>query len=487
MASFTLVYYCPSSPFPFIPDPSLAYLASVLKAAGHQCEVFNYNPLTWGSGKLLNHVGKKRPEAIGFKVVSQRDLKPTIDLAKAAKKASPSSFIVAGGPLITLGQEEVFKVTDAFDALVTGEGEAALLELSEYLEGKRRLEDVRNIVFRKGEDVVKTEVKLIENLDELPFPDWGVFDLENYFPVLSLTMSRGCPYRCAYCCANYLWGYRVRRRSLLSITMELDLMTAKYGCSSFYITDPTPDPGLLEGLSDYIYQNDLPLRWFSYGNVSTFKPSLFPKLARGGCRCLIFGIESGDPAMLKRMCRGYLPDKIAPLLRAAKECGIKVLCSFIVGFPGESKASLEKSLKLLSELSPDDWVVEPFTLQPHTPVARRPREYGIQLQPNWVKKFLLGEGNYYAINGVPSDLWLTFWDRKWRRMASSFQLNWGRLCASTPWLSLLAPLIEMQEEELYRLLQQAQSSGAPDLEAIKDLIARCWRSSASLIKKASTT
>lgn len=471
MALFYLIKYSPDDTFPFTPDISLAYLAAAVKEAGHSCKVFDYNPLTWDKEWLFRSIATDVPDVIGFKVVDSLDLLHSIDLAKVSKKLSPSSLIIAGGPHITLCDEAIFKVTDAFDLLVIGEGEMALVELGEYLEGERGLMDVRNIVFRENSSIIKTEIRPIDDLNSLPLPDWGLFDLESYFPILKISMQRGCPFHCSFCVSDHLWG-GVRRRHLDSILEEIDIMMERYGVTSFSITDPTPNPDLLTGISEHIERNSLPFRWYSYGHVGILRKIHYKKLARGGCRTLIYGIESGDPKILKMIGKGFSPDDVTPSFSYAQEEGIRVLASFIIGFPGETKESLRKTIQLISNSHPDEFSLDPFKLQPGSPIALNPDRYGVRLDPQFKERYALGRKDYWMMDRVPGDLWISFW---WNRLFKYMgRLDISRMNLSLHYTGLLAPLIGIKEKEFLKEWNSIWNGNRSDLRAIKRLISRCW-------------
>jgi len=472
--------YTPGNWFPFIPDLSLAYLAAALKRAGHLRKVFDSNPLTGGKDRFFQSIKKDVPDVIGFKITDNSCFSSTVEMAKVARKISPSSLIIAGGPHATLCQESLLEVTDVFDLAVIGEGELTLVELGDYLDGGRDLKDVRNITFRNGGKLETTENKPIENLDDLPLPDWEVFDLENYFPMLMISMQRGCAYNCSFCVSKYLWS-GVRRRSLDSVRNELDTLAEKFEVFRFCLTDPTPSVGLLLQVCDYIEKKGFPFIWYGYGNVGAFKKVDYERLSRAGCRALLYGIESGDSDLLKKMGKNFSLSEVAPSLRQVQDAGIWTLVSFIAGFPGETTESMTSSLELIAECRCDEFSIEPFKLQPGTAIAQHPARYGVTLDPDFREKYAVGNTDNWKIGRVGGTRWGRFWFNRYHRRCQSIEgIDMNRFKLTLHFLALIAPLLDMKEESLLKLWRTIWNPDNPDLTAIKEVIAGCWKASRSL-------
>ena len=126
-----------------------------------------------------------------------------------------------------------------------------------------------------------------------------------------------------------------------------------------------------------------------------------------------YGIESGNETMLQNMNKEYTLDNVRKTIKIAKEAGIKTICSFIVGFPGETAETLKDSLRFINEIKPDTTVMIPFVLQRGSPVAYFPQYYGVELHEDWIDKVLKPwnereqhQIDYYTISGMPNTIWL---------------------------------------------------------------------------------
>ncbi len=478
MALFYLINRRPDDIFSFDPDPSMACLAAAIKGAGHDCEVYDYNPFSWNEEELFTAVAARKPDIVGFKIVSHLPLSACIELAKSIREASPTSVIIAGGPHVTLCGEAIFEITDVFDILAIGEADRTIVEIADYVEKKRELACVRNIIFKDAGRVVKTEIKYIEDLGELPVPDWSVFNLENYFPIIPISTQRGCIHHCSFCVSQHMWG-KARKRPLQSVLDEIDTVMKRYGAVSFYFTDPTPDVGFLNGICDFIIRNNLPIKWFAYGHIADFKKLDPARLALAGCKVLLFGIESGDPRILKMIGKGFLPQDVKPVFDRFRKEGISILASFISGFPGEMQESVSMMLKLISESYPDEFVVEYCKLQPGSPIANDPDRYHITINGDLTKNYAAGNELCWEIDGMPAPLWIkSCWDR-FEKMKGNFKLPVQEI--SLHLTRLLAPLVGMRENDFLEHWCKIWNE-KPDLPAIKALIEKSWEGSRARVE-----
>jgi anaerobic magnesium-protoporphyrin IX monomethyl ester cyclase len=389
----------------FVPDLALAYLSSALKREGYTCELIDLD-LPGNSAKgLLDYLGKHKPDILAIKLL-QLGVPSLIEIAEEAKKISPTTLVIGGGPHARLCKETIFEITDAFDALLIGESDRAIVQMVEVAHGERYLGDVENVVFRDGNGrLVKKPTSVIHNLDELPLPDWGLYDLERYLPIFLISASKGCPFACAFCNYNYILGRETiktqfadngsvhvirsepnRKRTLPSLQQEIRHCIEQYGVRLFALADALPDVQLTGDLCDWLIDSKITTRWNSYGRVKIFD-GLFAKMARAGWVSLWFGIESGSEKILKRMNKLYTPEDIRHTISAAKKAGVKCTTGFVVGFPGEDESTLAETLGLIQELSLDSVVFSPFTLAPGSLVAETPEAYGVKPHEDWIKKY----------------------------------------------------------------------------------------------------
>jgi radical SAM superfamily enzyme YgiQ (UPF0313 family) len=178
-----------------------------------------------------------RPDAVGIRSISlfEDELKRVAELTRSVLDVP----IVGGGPIATARRRAVLQAIPAIDLLVVGEGE---LTFSRLLSGTA----TNGLVFRHGNETVDLgDGDVVDNLDELPFPDYGLVDLSRYEEHLSyaynhrrqgvLLTSRGCPFLCTYC--NTFAGKTARLRSAENVVAEMEQMSRDHGIDDFYVVD----------------------------------------------------------------------------------------------------------------------------------------------------------------------------------------------------------------------------------------------------------
>ena len=404
-----------------IPDRGMASLAAVLEREGVPCRVFDLNRIDTTYGQFLAAVRNERPDLVGFKFFDSGYVAAEL-LAREIRRECPTTRIVAGGPHVTLFQETIAEDTDAFDVLIAGDGEKAIVDLLHWIQGERRIEDVAGAIYRSVTGGLrKNPQSLTADLDGLPFPKWSALDLEWYLPIGMLNTYRGCPFTCAFCAHNRVWGYLengteyspvIRKRSLASLSGELDQMLAE-GLRCIGFTDSTPLPPLFRTLVSRIREIG-PIPWTSFAYVGHFTREDFVAFGESGCAALWFGIESGNEELRRRMGKNFSNADVLNSLQWARDAGIKPIPGFIAGFPGDSPACWRDTHQLISEMKTDVCVISPFILDPGSPVALDPGAFGVQLEPGWQKAIARRHGlnefeiHTHSMQGVSNvSLWET--------------------------------------------------------------------------------
>jgi len=204
-----------------------AYLSASLRKHGHQVSNIDalgedidhiglsYHPRVRYRGlstaKILDRI-TERPDGIGVSVMFSQDWPHIEDMIRAIRAKFSDVPILAGGEHPTAAAEYVLRSSAGVTHVALGEGEATIVEWAEWLDGRRKLEDVGGIQYLDAEGNLKSGAPRdrIRNVDELPWPAWHLFDLEPYFRVgeghgvergrsMPLAATRGCPYQCTFC------------------------------------------------------------------------------------------------------------------------------------------------------------------------------------------------------------------------------------------------------------------------------------------------
>ena len=168
-----------------------------------------------------------------------------------------------------------------------------------------------------------------------------------------VTPHRGCPYPCSYCTAQTYYGAKLRRRSVERVFREIERNVRVHGIRDlFFWSDTfTIDKRYVLALCEAI--EPLGVSWASNSRVDTIDEELAVAMRRAGCWMVSFGIESGDQASLDAAGKGAKVEDAETAVKVVKKAGIKVAGHFVLGIPGETVESLEKTLALAARLPLD--------------------------------------------------------------------------------------------------------------------------------------
>ncbi|MBN2385035.1 B12-binding domain-containing radical SAM protein [bacterium] len=343
------------------------YLSSYLKAHGHQVELFMSDRID----TCVSEVEAFDPNIIAFSCSSGSH--QFASHFAAAFKARRSVYAVMGGPHATFYPAAVKQ--DQIDLLVRGEGEEAILELVEALEQGRDYRQIRNLVYREGEQIVQNPVRpLIEDLDSLPSPDRGLYYKYKYLrnnPNKHFITGRGCPYQCTFCCNKsyktlyHGLGKMVRRHSVERAIGDIVALHRDYGFSALRFDDEvfilSPD-WLSTFLECYTEQVHIPFSCLIRADL--LKEDMARLLKRAGCYIAYFGIESGNEHLRNEILKKRVTRAdIVTTAKLLEQFGIKSGTFNMLGIPGETVEMAFETVKLNQEIRADyPWcsIVQPY-------------------------------------------------------------------------------------------------------------------------------
>jgi radical SAM superfamily enzyme YgiQ (UPF0313 family) len=266
--------------------------------------------------------------------------------------------IVVGGPHVSATKAHVLEHTAA-DFAVKGEGELTLLELCHALnEGDSDYSNIQGLLWRTDNRIVENEDRpLINELDELPFPAYELFELKKYLCYIDKQMpiitSRGCPYRCVFCAVILSFGRKFRARSPENIISEIKYWYNK-GWNNFEFQDDnfTFDKDRTTRICQLIIDNSIKIKWSLSTGIRADKvdEELLKKMKEAGCTRVSFGIESANNEVLKNIKKSIKIEVIEAAIKMVKKVGIDSVGCFIIGLPGESYQSFLKSLEFAQKM-----------------------------------------------------------------------------------------------------------------------------------------
>lgn len=400
------------------PPVGLAYLAAVLEQAGievavidvlaegYDQESFKGQFIRYGlsTQEVVERARAFAPDLVGVSVLFSMVFGEAVEIAKALKDALGGVPVVMGGhhptgtPRQTLAHPEV-------DYVLAGEADLTFPALVEALGGARALESVPALYYRENGQARSTlegvrpavagqgwshyrarEAGIPTDLDALPFPAWHKFPMQAYWSsdvrvgggdvprerYVVMMSTRGCPHACAFCSSALVSGYRgFRVRSAESIVAEIRLMVERYGIEEVQFMDDNFFAGkkrvkkLLRLLA-----GEFPSLLFQVPagtEVATLDDELIDLMAKANFHKVLLSIEAGDSDVQKSSVDKQVPlSRVPEVIAALKSRKIETRGLFMIGFPGERRHQIEKTLALAKSLDLDDFYLAIVSAFPGT-------------------------------------------------------------------------------------------------------------------------
>jgi len=379
----------------------LACIAAYVRERGYKdVSILDCEALQIG----VNEIGEHIPydvDVVGVGSVTPT-LKNSAAIMKAAKEINPKCATVIGGDHVTALPEETLKAFPEIDFGVVGEGEVTFLELLNELNSKKPdFSKVKGLVYRKGKKIVRNAPRpLIKDINELPIPAYDLLPMEKYSPPahhaiftekgvkLSIFFSlRGCPYRCKYCASKVMWERKVRYRSVEKTMEEIDYLINTFGIKCLEFNDENfviNKPRMKQLLKELKKRKEKHgLYWNCLTRVDSVDEDTLKEMKDAGCYFIRYGVESGDPEILKAMAKDITVEQVRKAFKLTNEAGIACSASFIIGYPGETKETFRRTLDLAKEIRPTlafFFVAIPIV---GTELYKEAKERNLILNPDW--------------------------------------------------------------------------------------------------------
>ncbi len=348
-----------------LPPLGLAYVAASLEKANYKVEMLDNYLLKKPTNEIKQQLQQQKPEIVGI-TCGSATYHRCIETAKTIKETLPNCKVVVGGWHASYMPESILQHPE-IDYAVMGEGERAMVELATHItngKGNEALANIAGLAYRHNGSIAKNAPKFISNMDEIPFPARHLLPMHLYDrtieflnakPADVMSIARGCPYNCAFCETKKLWGNTCRSFSPNRTLDEVNYMIDKFHTKGLYFINDnfTLKKKETTELCNLMVKNKLDLEWVCDTRVNLVSRELLSKMKEAGCKAIWFGVESGSPRILERINRNITLEQTETAFKLCREQGIQIACSFMLGFPDETHADMEATLKFAKKLDPD--------------------------------------------------------------------------------------------------------------------------------------
>ena len=377
-ASLTLQSY--SAAFPV--DSSLGVLAGV------DDEYHNIFLDIYRRG-ILEDIKREKPDVVGISIPSMPQMLAGMTLGHLIKTESGlDCHVTVGGPHISMLRDELAKVPAIFrlfDSAVVFDGEVPLLRLVQAVAAGEDLGDIPNLIYRDGAAIRVNERKPQEHIKDLPLPDFDGLPLSRYLAprlVLPLLTARGCYFgRCAFCNVGYGEPEAFSQLQAEQLAEQMLALHHKYGARHIFFADEAVTPRNLRNLSPILEAQGSPVHW---GGCVRFEKvlsaDLLQSMGRGGCRMILFGLESASQKVMQLMVKGTELAHMSRILREGSAAGIWNHTFFFFGFPGETLDDAQETVNFLYAHKHviHSAALGTFLMERYSPAHRFPRTYKVK-------------------------------------------------------------------------------------------------------------
>jgi len=337
------------------PHIGIAYLASSLKANGHSYKIFDMN-IGYQKEDILTFIRDLNPRLICITLYSA-NYKKVYSLIEFLKTHTQVSILL-GGPHVSIVRQEVLQESLS-DFAILGEGEIPLPRLvSEMKKTIPEFEKIDGLIWKDGEKIISNEpCAYISDLDSLPFPDFDSFEIDKYLgsydmrlPIIS---SRGCPFRCNYCCTWLSMGRGFRKRSPENFVSEIEFWYRK-GWRVFDFNDDifSLDRTRAIDICNLLINKkmDIQINLYVGIRVNSIDEELLNKLKQANCRFISYGCEAGNNKILRDIKKNITIEEVFEANRLTNKVGINHKFNFIVGHLTETYDDAMDSINVAKKL-----------------------------------------------------------------------------------------------------------------------------------------
>ncbi len=387
----------------------LEMILAAAKSEGHEIDLFL--PVVEKKGGVFQNTGEAelverivdfKPDIVAFSIYTAQ-YPMSCRVAVEIKKRIPQVVIIAGNRYPSFLKEHI---EEPFDVFVLKEGESTFLELLKEIENGKNYKRVKGISFREnGRGIFTGFRERVVDLDTLPYAlRFDVILKQTYrgisVPPLSsnpryalVEYSRACFNNCRFCDNGEFWGNEVTFRSPGRVVEELFLLKNK-GVHIFYFIDLnfTADLEKTRKLCEEIIRKRLNISWYCMSNIGSVDGNewILDLMKEAGCYKIAWGIESTDDrnlVMMGKSTRGsqLTNDQVRRILETSVTKGMINQGYYIIGFPWETRESIERDGEALNHIPIHQLNIGIFTPTPLSEFYGRGDADGYEFSPDLEK------------------------------------------------------------------------------------------------------
>jgi anaerobic magnesium-protoporphyrin IX monomethyl ester cyclase len=320
-------------------------------------------------------------------------IRETAQIAKAVKKVYPEKPVVLGGWHPSLLPDQTL-VAPFVDIVVKGQGEDAFLEVVRRIESGESMHGVEGVGYKEQGRLLFNAPRPLKPIRELPPKAYHLADFDAYEKVCGrrwamYTSSLACPYSCAYCTNEGVYGRKWNALEPEQVVEETTDLVSRYRLQLLWIVDDNflVDHQRAIGIAEGLIRRGVPFDWSIQATtnlVSRLSIEELKLLRRAGLSQIAHGAESGSPTVLRLMNKHFQTlDTIYTAASKLTAAGIRPSFNVIFGFPGEGEAERRETVAMILDVcrrypGAEFWT-NIFTPYPGAPIMNKAFELGIDV------------------------------------------------------------------------------------------------------------
>jgi len=364
------------------PSVGTAYIASFLRNKNISVQIIN---LFGREQDRFTDLLRENPRAIVLMSLYS-NIQELIELTGLIKKQAPGIPIITGGPEIyklcatkdRYFLDFIFKQIGADFYIYERQGEQTLAQLLKALKGGSSFTSIPNLIISHNGNYARTDLYRENNSLDVNLIDWRLFDRQDYAPVAEMRINRGCQFNCAFCSFTSL-KQAFNYKKLDTIEREMDFFH-EAGVKYIKFADDTFNTPLerFKNICRLMIRKSYNFTWMSFIRASNLDNEAFDLMAESGCAGVHMGLESSDQGILNNMNKRATISSYVKALQNFNQRDIMTRASFIVGFPGETNETAEKTMAFIQENAPTFYVPYIYHHEPISPIEKRRADFGLK-------------------------------------------------------------------------------------------------------------
>jgi len=318
---------------------------------------------------IIRRIEDYKPDIVGITCLFSSVFPIVREVCKRLKTLDKNIITITGGTYPSFMASELLAKESDLDMIALGEGEYTMRDLIRGLRAGEDLSRIQGLAFKQNGNIrLNPRTKLIENLDEIPFPSRDLLPMDLYPRIIvphsfsakdkmntPMITSRGCPAKCSFCSSSRFWGYRFRWRSPANVLDEVEELVSRWGIKEIQFEDDnlTANKKRAKDIFRGIIERGYKIS-FNLPNgvaIQTLDQEMISLMKQAGCYEVTLAFESGCQEVLDNIINKPLNlDKARELTRLIHESGIRTNAFYIFGFPGETIGQIRETFRFAREV-----------------------------------------------------------------------------------------------------------------------------------------